>query len=210
MSQHPQHLVENQLVPNAFIPFCSFSGEMNITGKTITGLDIPVCNGFQEDTIDGRLCYTIHVNKLASSERIKMLSGKGKGLVLAIDKGFSIEAYDHRMPDEDESLQHLLDTEDLVKEDSVSVYIATPHRFTARKQGRYMMTDLKKMSGTRSFFNLADKTKGCQIDTEGECKKKKYRMELYNKCGCLPWALKRENEVSKVRYFNMARAGTCL
>ena len=174
---------------------------MNITGKTITDLDIPVCNGFQEDTIDGRLCYTIHVNKLASSERIKMLSGKGKGLVLAIDKGFSIEAYNHRMPDEDESLQHLLETEDLVKEDSVSVYIATPHRFTARKQGRYMMTDLKKMSGTRSFFNLADKTKGCQIDTEGECKKKKYRMELYNKCGCLPWTMKRGNEVRETKLF---------
>ena len=169
------------------------------------GLGIPVCDKFQEDTIDGHLCYTIYVSKLASSERIKMLSGKGKGLVLAIDKGFSIEAYDHRMP-EDDSLQDLLDTEDPVREDSVSVYIATPHRFTARKEGRYMMTALKKMTGTKSFFNLPDKTKECQIDTEGECKKKKLRIELIERCGCLPWALKRRNEVCETNNFYMANS----
>ena len=115
---------------------------MNITGKTVTGLGVPVCNGFRADTVDGRLCYTIHVTSI---DGMPMLSGKGKGLVFAIDKGFSIEAaYDHRMSDGDNSPEDLLNTEDPVKADSVSVYIATPHRFTARKQGRYMMTDLKK------------------------------------------------------------------
>ena len=104
LSQHPLHIVENHLVPNAFIPFCSFRGDMNITGKTIKGLGIPVCNGFWEDTIDGRLCYTLHVITKTSGEGMPMLSGKGKGLVLAVDKGFSIQAYNHRMSDGDNSL----------------------------------------------------------------------------------------------------------
>ena len=172
---------------------------MNITGKTITGLGVPVCNGFWEDTIDGRLCYTIYNISTPTSSKgtPTMLSGKGNGLVLAVDKGFSIEAYNqnHRMSDADNLLKDILNTEDPVKEDSVSVYIASPHRVIARKQGRYMMTDLKNMTGTKSFLNLPDKVKGCQIDTQGECKRKKFRTLLLKKCGCLPWALKLKHEV---------------
>ena len=194
MSQHPPHLVENQLIPNAFIPFCSFSGNMSITGKTIDGLEIPVCDGFRKDTVDGRLCYTMYVNRF-STKGMSMMPGKGNGLVFAIDKGLSIGADNHdRVPD-DNTLQDLLSTKDPVDEDSVTVYIATPHRFIARRQGRYMMTVLKNMNGTKSFFNLPDKTKECQMDSEGECKRKKFRTELGNKCGCLPLALKLETEV---------------
>ena len=195
MSHYPPHLVENQQVPNALIPFCSFSGNMSITGKTITGLEIPVCNGFRKDTVDGRLCYTMYVNKLSSTEGMSIMPGKGNGLVFAVDKGLSIGADNHNRVPDDNTLQDLLDTKDPVDEDSVTVYIATPHRFTARRQGRYMMTALKNMTGTKSFFNLPDKTKECQMDSEGECKRKKLRAELVNKCGCLPWALKLETEV---------------
>ena len=195
MSQHPPHIVENQLVPNAFIPFCSFSGNMSLIGKIIADVEIPVCDGFRKDTVDGRLCFTIYVDKLSSNERMPTMSGKGKGLVFVVDKGLSIGSpHRQRVPGED-ALQDLLDTKDPVDEDSVTVFIATPHRFTARRQGRYMMTALKKMNGTKSFANLPDKIKECQMDSEGECKRKKFRTELVNKCGCLPWALKLETEV---------------
>ena len=188
--------MENELVPNALIPFCSFSGNMSITGKTIDGLEIPVCDGFRKDTVDGRLCYTMYVNKLLSTEETPIMPGKGKGLVFAIDKGLSIGADNYnRVPDDNTLQQGLLITEDPVEEDSVTVYIATPHRFTARRQGRYLMTDLKKMTGTKTFFNLPDEAKECQMGSEGECKSKKLRTELVNKCGCLPRALKLETEV---------------
>ena len=195
MSQHPPHLVENQLIPNAFIPFCSFSGNMSITGKTIDGLEIPVCDGFRKDTVDGRLCYTMYVNKLPSTEEMPMMSGKGKGLLFAVDKGLSIGEDNHNRVPVDNTLQDLLNIQDPVDEDSVTVYIATPHMFTVRRQGWYVLADLKKMNGTKSFFNLPDEAKGCQMDSEGECKRKKLRAELVNKCGCLPWALKLETEV---------------
>ena len=58
-----------------------------------------------------------------------------------------------------------------------------------------MMSALKNMSGTKSFLSLPDETKGCQIDSEDECVRKKYRQELINKCGCVPWALKQAYEV---------------
>ena len=164
-------------------------------------LKIPVCDGFRKDTVDGRLCYTMYVNKLPSTEKTPMMSGKGKGLLFAVDKGLSIGADFQRVPD-DNTLQDLLDNQDPVEEDSVTVYIATPHRFTARRQGRYMMTALKNMTGTKSFFNLPDKTKECQMDSEGECKRKKLRAELVNKCGCLPWALKLETEVLENTHFS--------
>ena len=139
-----------------------------------------------------------------------MLSGKGKGLVLAVDKGFSIEAYNHRMSDGDNSLRDLLNTEDpVLKADSISAYIASPHRSTARKQGRYMMTDLKKITGTKNFFKLPDKVKGCQIDTEGECKRRRFRTRLLKKCGCLPWALKSRHEVWEHKHFYIAYSTVC-
>ena len=39
--QHPPHLVgdDDQPAPNAFIPFCSFGGDMNITGYNNAGLE---------------------------------------------------------------------------------------------------------------------------------------------------------------------------
>ena len=89
-----------------------------------------------------------------------------------------------------------MDTADPVNMDSVTVYIATPHRFRAVKQGRYTMTALKKMTGTKSFLNMLDETKGCQIDSEGECKRMNLRQQFVAKCACLPFALRTEDEVS--------------
>ena len=192
MSQHPPHLAENELIPTALIPFCSFSGSMNITGRDISGLDIPACSKFQEDTVDDQLCYTFHVNTIMTGPS---QPGKGKGLVFAVDKGLSIGALKPSTSNDD-SLESLMDTADPVNMDSVTVYIATPHRFRAVKQGRYTMTALKKMTGTKSFLNMLDETKGCQIDSEGECKRMKLRQQFVAKCACLPFALRTEDEVS--------------
>ena len=69
-----------------------------------------------------------------------------------------------------------------------------------------MMSVLKKMTGTEDFFALPDETKGCQIDSEDECVRKKYRQELINECGCVPWPLKQIDEVGiDLKYFT-----TCL
>ena len=171
MSQHPPHLAENELIPTALIPFCSFSGSMNITGRAISGLDIPACSKFREDTVDDQLCYTFHVNTIMTGPS---QPGKGKGIVFAVDKGLSIRALEPSSSNDD-SLESLMDTADPVNMDSVTVYIATPHRFRAVKQGRYTMTALKKMTGTKSFLNMLDETKGRQIDSAGECKRMKLR-----------------------------------
>ena len=48
------------------------------------------------------------------------------------------------------------------------------------------MTALKKMTGTKSFLNMLDEKKGCQIDSQGECKRRKLRQI----------ALRTEDEVS--------------
>ena len=66
-----------------------------------------------------------------------------------------------------------------------------------------MMSVLKKMTGTEDFLALPDEAKGCQIDSEDECVRKKYRQVLINKCGCVPWALKQAGEVSiDLKYFS--------
>ena len=48
-ANHPVHLIDanGTLSPSAFIPFCSWSGDMKALGKMIDNFSLPVCNAFQ-------------------------------------------------------------------------------------------------------------------------------------------------------------------
>ena len=58
------------------------------------------------------------------------------------------------------------------------------------------------MTGTEDFLALPDEAKGCQIDSEDECVRKKYRQKLINKCDCVPWPMKQIDKVGMdLKYF---------
>jgi hypothetical protein len=182
VSVHPPHLLDTQgnYTPAAFIPFCSYSGDMDSLGQSVDGLDIPVCNKFQPSMMDGQLCYTLNISSVISPEEIKTKFGETTGIILAVDQ------YKDTSADKEENgIQGLFDPKRTTDQKSLSIHINTQSRYTSSSPGKYILTVLKKMTGTDSFLALSDEAKGCQIEPEDECRSRK----LEERCGCVPWAL---------------------
>ena len=102
---------------------------MNITGKYIEGLDIPVCDKFREEMVSNQLCYSIDVGTLASEKKLTMQPGKGNGLLFAIDKGLSIGSQ-HKEETMRDKLKNLLNAKNPVDKNSVTIHLSTLHRYT--------------------------------------------------------------------------------
>ena len=83
---HPVHILDafNSVTPSAFIPFCSFGGNMSVLGKKIDQFPVPVCNKFVKTTLNGQVCYSIDVNELKQSIRFNRTTHK-IGLNLYLD-----------------------------------------------------------------------------------------------------------------------------
>ena len=102
MSNHPVHIVDdkNFSSPSAFIPFCSFCGNMRIMGKKIPNFTIPVCNKFTPKVLEGRLCYQVDVNDLINQVDTKKLRTHGLAFMmdynedrLGLDTNAELENY---------------------------------------------------------------------------------------------------------------------
>ena len=61
MINHPVHIAPKTGL-SSFIPFCSFGGVLDLTGRQNTG-DFPVCRLFTEKIVQGQLCYQADLNQ---------------------------------------------------------------------------------------------------------------------------------------------------
>ena len=85
VKNHPVHIFDENrsLSPTAFIPFCSFGGDMKIVGTTSEQFDVPVCSSFKPKIRNNQLCYQIDLEGFKDSNSIeKQLK---EGLVLILD-----------------------------------------------------------------------------------------------------------------------------
>ena len=85
VNNHPVHILNEKrsLSPTAFIPFCSFGGDMRIMGTTIEQFEVPVCNSFKTKIRNDQLCYQIDLEEFKDTNNIeKQLKD---GLVLVVD-----------------------------------------------------------------------------------------------------------------------------
>ena len=159
---------------------------MNILGENINGLDFPVCNTFKPQILDGDLCYALDIKTLASKRRMITKAGRGKGLLLAIDNGISIE------PEVDENIitmKGFIRTELKTTGKRARLHILTSFRHKDDRPGIYTLWDLKQMAGTDNFLAMPDDVKNCQIEPKEECRSRRYVEEVQSKCGCIPWSL---------------------
>ena len=188
VSLDPPHLVDSQeqLTPSALIPFCAYDGDMNITGQYVTGLDFPICNKFKPTILNGQLCYQIDMKDILKEKVTR--PGRGFGLTLAIEqKARTLEQSSNVFK---ASLQQgRLYTKIDIPEFSSSIHLNNLVKYTDSRAGLYKMSVLKKMTGSEGFLGLADVTKGCQIEDQSECERRKYLEEGQRRCGCLPWTL---------------------
>ena len=100
MSNHPVHIMtedQHSISPSAFIPFCSFGGDMSVMGKTIDNFNIPVCDKFRPTFLDGQLCYQLDTNELRNKVDKKEMASQG--IVMLLDYNF-----DRMVKDEEDDL----------------------------------------------------------------------------------------------------------
>ena len=85
VNNHPVHIFDKNgfLSPTAFIPFCSFGGNMKSMGRRSELYDVPVCNSFKSKIRNNQLCYEIDLEDYKDTNNIeKQLK---EGLVLIMD-----------------------------------------------------------------------------------------------------------------------------
>ena len=87
MSVHPVHIINERgkIQPTAFIPFCSFGGNMDIIGQKAEGFSMPVCMAFKPSLFRGKKCYFLDINEKLSSQNIKLSSSSSHGLTFLVD-----------------------------------------------------------------------------------------------------------------------------
>ena len=84
MSHHPPHIVDtqNNFSPTAFIPFCSFAGNLSIVGKVVPGFTNPVCTIFSPTVVRNKLCYQVDLNKVKDHVDLRKLMTHGFSFLL--------------------------------------------------------------------------------------------------------------------------------
>ena len=183
-SLHPPHLTVSKGLP-ALIPFCAYQGNLEVFGEYIEGLDFPVCNSFKPKILNGELCYAL---KFSSQKLgLKTRAGRGKGLLLAIDKGTSIEPEAHQPTVA--KRKNFIRTELRPRGKKARIRILTSHWHDDSRPGKYAMKNLKVMAATENFLAMPDDVKGCQMETMEDCKSRHYVQKVRKTCGCSPWSL---------------------
>ena len=81
MINHPVHIAPRTGL-SSFIPFCSFGGVLDLTGRQNTG-DFPVCGLFTEKIVKGQLCYQADLNQFKNL--VKWRDALQDGLSIIID-----------------------------------------------------------------------------------------------------------------------------
>jgi hypothetical protein len=189
VSVHPPHLLDSQgnSTPAAFIPFCGYSGDLATLGEPVGGWEFPACNQFQLTMLGGQLCYSLNVSSVATPAGNKTESGKKKGILIAVDLPED-QIYGRKQKRKPSRRYFYPDSSD--DENTFSIHINALSRVSDTRPGLYVMTDMKKMTGTKSFLAMPDETKHCQLEPEDECKKRKYVEEAKKQCDCVPWILR--------------------
>ena len=196
LSLHPAHLVGSSSLPpaTALIPYCAYMGDMTTLGTNIPGFTYPVCTAFQPTILEGQLCYKLNMTNIDLNRETHVRSkfGKGKGLLLLIDKSKPIYEANFMTPTaENPEEKNLLRTEtEFDVEGSTRIFIDTLESFTDYRTGVYALSAMKMMSGTRGFLALPEETRLCQTQELQECQNQKYLEEVQSQCGCIPWSLK--------------------
>ena len=178
MINHPHHLTLSE-VSSAFIPFCAYGSNLTALGVPHPNLTMNMCNSFKPTLLNGDLCYTLDSN-------LKSKGGMDGGLVLLLDYNTekSILTEDLIQNNEDSTLLKYK-TEDSIT--SARIYIPTLAPFSGYGSGSYVMTSLKKMTGTKNFLNLSSKDKMCENYIFEACMFTKILNKGSIEVGCLPF-----------------------
>jgi hypothetical protein len=135
--------------------------------------------------LEGQLCYTLNISSILPPTTKKTKNGKSNGIFFALDLTNDQGSYESKELDKNEYLQE----DDSNGLSMMTIHIDTMSRISYSKAGMFVLTALKKMSGTTRFESLPDKTKNCHIESKTDCYIRRYTEEAKKQCGCVPWVL---------------------
>jgi hypothetical protein len=148
-------------------------------------LEFPACNQFQPTIHSGQVCYSLNVSSVVSTAGKKTESGKNKGILIAVDLT-NDRIYGGK---QGKTNKWLVDPDSSDDQNTFAIHINTLSRLSDTRPGLYVMTDIKKMTGTENFLALPEETKDCQLEPEDECMRRKHAKEAEKQCDCVPWIL---------------------
>ena len=135
---HPPNLVAKNgtLHPNALIPFCAYQTKMlGERVDTATNRSFVACSHFEQTILDGQLCSSIDVNRVAKK---KSGAGKRNGLLLVIDAAMNPEQ--KRKYRKLKSIDHMITTLNIEQKNTdtqgVKIYINTLEKFETFSSGK--------------------------------------------------------------------------
>ena len=68
-----------------------------------------------------------------------------------------------------------------------SINLLTLNKHTLKKNGAYVLTFLKEVTGTQRFLEQDDGTKQCSNKKIESCQQERFLEQMNDECGCLPW-----------------------
>lgn len=117
MNNHPVHIFDEDgtLSPTAFIPFCSFGGDMKIVGTTSEQFELPVCNSFKSIVRNDQLCYQIDLEDFKDINNMEKQLKEGFVLIVDYNEERQLAKFTSNKNTEEEGLYLLSDDQNLVQ-----------------------------------------------------------------------------------------------
>ena len=177
---HPVHLTSGW--HSAFIPFCAYQTNLNISGKStaLNGTNFPLCSSFVPKVHEGQLCYSIEL-KMTSSQ------GKRNELLLLLDynEDRSLQTSPKNKDNAFSSHQTLnLGTAvESIGGEEAKIQLNFISPYTGFGGGKYVMTDVKRMKVTEDFLEMTLRDKHCKVELYDDCRIRR----LLETCECVPW-----------------------
>ena len=69
-------------------------------------------------------------------------------------------------------------------------------------EGKYNLNEIKEIKVTESFLGLDEDSKGCQMEEEVDNCTTRQHLEAFLACGCLPYSVRTQTNVSWDETFN--------
>ena len=177
---HPPHLTSTW--SSAFIPFCAYKTDLNISKNPLSllGLTFPLCSAFLPTILEGQLCYELQLNKLSDQ-------GKRNQLMFVLDynedRSLQISSEDNKVADASKETMDFDDAVHGVQGVSAKVHIGSLSPYTNYGGGDFIMTDIKRMRSTDSFLEMPLEQRNCEVELFEECRTR----NLLRECNCVPW-----------------------
>ena len=177
---HPPHLTSTW--SSAFIPFCAYKTDLNISGNPLTlpGITFPLCSAFLPTILEGQLCYELKLNQSSGQGKRNQLMfvldyNEDRSLQISSEKEKAAVSVSKGTMGFDETIQSL----------QAKVHIGTLSPFAHFGGGVYTMTVVKRMRSTDAFLDMPLAQRNCKVHLYEDCRTKK----LLEECNCVPWEL---------------------